>query len=225
MERFGGVYRELPGYAVENGYGKHRHYWGGESWAVTPKREECDVDFPAQLLTLDLRDPCLKKLQSMNSSELPLFSFINSNAWEGTQIYRLVPHEKRIELLNCNPQDVTLSPAEISYSLPFPERVVFLRRLEIQETPLTEESYWNCCDQLLGGGAFIRVLQPLWMLEEETYTCDCRNTMTFVACIGHESLGSSNGIVNGRPFFIGEGVLYYFFCVKCLTVLVTMQST
>lgn len=100
-----------------------------------------------------------------------------------------------------------------------------MRRLSTAESPIDELSYGTCCDDFLGGVSFVRILQPLWMQDAEEHVCSCKAPMTFVACIGNQSYDAADGIVDGRPFFIGEAALYFFLCPNCMSILVTSQST
>lgn len=59
--------------------------------------------------------------------------------------------------------------------------------------------------------------------QDENPHCSCGLPMQYICAIGHQS-ESSEKYVDSKPFYIGEGVLYFFLCRRCLRVTVMFQS-
>jgi hypothetical protein len=222
-KKYGTYYKNRKGYKVKPGASKYNHIFGGSDWTVVDK--SISFDGPELLLTLDLHDPYLDILKRPGLIELPLCSYLNSNIWEDEQIFQIIPENKEIHLISkaITTPNETLEADKLPN--PLPRRDVYLEVLNYDESPLDEDSYWDACDMFLGGTDFIRVLQPLWLQNVEFHKCTCGKEMIFTACIGYENYEITEGFIGNRPFFLGEGALYFFLCPECLIIKSTCQSS
>jgi hypothetical protein len=214
------------GWIAESGENDYHHRFGGSSWntATATGLDVCDL--PALLLTFDLRDPRLNSLSVPYLNELPICSFINSNIWEEKQVYEIIPDTHTVRLVSIDQVDPSDNDEDIRLHLPFPEKDLRLRAMEVEDYPLDEDSYWDNCDKFVNGSSFIRVLgPPIWLQWVEEERCECGLTMKYVCSIGYEHNDNPSGLIPDAPFFIGEGALYFFLCSNCLRIVVISQST
>lgn len=215
---------EPKGWITQVGKEEYSHRFGGESW-TTADPELNDFIF-ILLLVLDLRDPRLATLRTENLDELPLCSHINCSVWDGKQVFQLDPNAKIVLLVE---REINQPESwETGFPNPLPEKRIKLCPMQDTDYPVTEEQYWQASENFLDGTSFIRVLgPPLWMEsvlteEYEHPCCSCGSQMQYVCAIGHQS-ESSEKYLGGEPFYIGEGVLYFFLCRSCLRVTVISQ--
>ena len=90
---------------------------------------------------------------------------------------------------------------------------------------LSKDDYWKARDEFLGGKAFVRILgPPIWLQNPDFVVCECGRESLYFCSIGYEYL-EEYGLFAGRPFFIGEGALYFFICKSCRRVVVKSQSS
>lgn len=221
--RFGDEYAAPVGYiAVPGVGGEYGHLFGGSSW--TASVDAVHEDVPALLMVLDMTDPRLSRLDG-EINALPLFSYINSDRWDERQDYRLKSDSSTVVEYACTSKGF-VQEEEDRLPVPLPETPLRLVEMDIADYPLDEDSYWRCTDEFLGGGKFIRVLgKPLWLQHPEEVVCSCGEEEEFVAAIGNESSDGPHLLLKEEPFFIGEGVLYFFYCRNCKLVSVISQGT
>jgi hypothetical protein len=207
-----------------DGAGEYRHTFGGCRWSVIQTEPLC-CD-PALLITLDLSDPLLTPLQLPGFTELPLASHVNCGLWVERQIYRLDPVNRSIELVTNESAPACPDPRHM-FPVPWPERSLRLTPMTPQDLPETQDDLERIADHVLSTDRYIRILgPPIWMFDPLVETCTCGRLMKYIASIGQESrrVYERRGGVGSR-FFIGEGVLYFFLCIRCFTISVRMQST
>ena len=221
--KYGSRFKSEKGYKVKIGHKDYTHVFGGADWAVVDENKS--FDGPTLLLTLDLSDPYLSKLKCQYLTHLPLCSYLNCNAWEEDQLFEIIPEKKEVQVISRQIIKPDLALDEDKLPNPLPKKDVFLENLNPDEYPLDEDSYWDACDTLLGGNEFIRILQPIWLQNDEPQKCDCGKQMLFVACVGYENYEISDGIIGNMPFFLGEAALYFHFCPDCLIVKSICQSS
>ena len=210
-------------YVAIAGNDRWKHRFGGDTWRPVDANKV--FDGPVLLVVLDLSDERLATLRMRGLSELALCSYINCSVWDGRQRYRICPEEKTVVLLD---RDVThpqpLAPEDMLPN-PLPEKPLVLQPLPENEECINEDSYWRACDEFLGGHSFIRVLgHPVWLQHVEQELCECSRIMETFCCIGYEHY-ESRTLLDGAPFFIGEGALYFSLCKECLRLTVTSQSS
>jgi hypothetical protein len=200
--------------------GEFAHRFGGCSWgAVDPQPIDGG---PALLLVLDLSDPRLIDLGVTGTTELPLASYINNSVWTGEQTYDVSPEERRIALTSRSVSSPEPLELEDRLPQPLPERLLDLRPISKEEDPASVGKL-AASDTFVGGEAFIRVLgSPVWLLDPIDVWCSCKARMRYVASIGYELTPC---MLPKRPFFLGEGALYFFVCRACLRIAVRAQPT
>jgi hypothetical protein len=221
--KFGPAFKD-KGLWVAPEQGPWRHRFGGASWRVVDPDPLCDG--PSLLFVLDLADPSLVALRTPGLDELPLCSYVNSLVWEGRQRFHLSGAEHTANMLKRESASRECLDEADRYPNPLNERPISLIPMTDEGLPLDEERYWSACDDFVGGTRFARILgAPLWLEQPHEEVCRCGRAMLHVAAVGYESLDHPSGLVPGRPFFIGEGALYFFWCPKCLDVSVVSQST
>lgn len=221
-EKYGSHMAQPSGWIVELGEDEYHHKFGGESWQVIDPR--CVYGGPTLLLSLNLNDPKLRSLQRNGIHELPMCSYVNCDAWTSKQIFQINPKTQSVILIGREKISPKPLDEEDKFPSPILEKKVRLRSMKDEEYPTSEELYWQACDDFVGGAAFIRVLgPPLWMQWVEREICSCGLDMEYVCSIGYESY--SEGYLDSKPFFIGEGALYFFLCSTCLKEVVIFQAT
>lgn len=216
---FGKEYASQHGYIARvNPDRSFNHRFGGDSWRVTGIEGE---ESPALLMVLDLKDPKLSGLNSVQCSEIPLFSYINSDHWGGRQIYSIDCDKRKVRFTyRRNSTGFALS-GEDRFSLPLLESKMELVEMTKDDYPFDEDHYWRCLDDFLGGSKIIRVLgMPLWRQGYKEVRCHCGGDTTHVASIGYENWDGPYELLKTKPYFIGEGALYFFFCSECKSVIV-----
>ena len=211
------------GWVAGPGDDQFAHTFGGSAWEVNDISNS--VSKPTLLLTLDLKDPRINLPPIDALQSLPVCSHINSDAWVGKQTYQINPDSKAVALAAENSSPEPLDEMD-TFPNPLPETRITLHKMDPEDYPINEETYWKACDRFLGSSSFIRVLgPPLWLQWVEEHTCQCGLPMEYVCSIGYENYEEYSGIIRDRPFFIGEGALYFFCCFHCLKVVVTSQSS
>jgi hypothetical protein len=221
--KYGSHFKNIKGYKVKTGHKTYNHCFGGTGWSVVDTKKL--FDGPSLILTLDLNDPCVNHLKCHGLTELPLCSYLNCSVWEDEQVFKIIPENKEVHLIDKQIKNPEEAIDEDKLPNPLPRKKIYLEDLNLHEYPLDEDTYWNACDAILGGDDFIRILQPVWMQDVETHNCSCGKQMIFTACVGYEDYEISNGFIGDIPFFLGEAVLYFFFCTDCLIVKSTCQSS
>jgi hypothetical protein len=218
--RYGPEMAEPRGWVGQPGMDEYVHGFGGDSWTIVDPNPS--QDFPVLLLVLDLSDPRLAHFACGRLRWLPLCSFINSDGWGERQIYTISPQSQTIiATQHVMPRDFLDEVTK--YEIPLPEKPVQLRAMTEDEYPTNEERYWRACDGFVGGNSFIRVSgPPLWLQWVQVESCECGKNMDYVAAIGYEG---TVVFLEHRPFFIGEGALYFFLCQPCLKVSVICQDS
>jgi hypothetical protein len=209
------------GYVAVPGRGAFAHRFGGSSWQ--PVDTHMVDGGPALLLVLDLHDERLARLRGRGTvAELPLASYVNNSIWQEEQIYQIADDAREIRLESRTTTSTeSLDPAD-RFPHPFPERDLLLRMMRPEEDP-ERVGHGVASDAFVGGDAFLRVLgAPIWLQEPLEVGCACGARMTYAASVGYE-VGA--GMLLERPFFIGEGALYFFLCGDCLKVAVHSQVT
>lgn len=221
--RFSQLYRSQSGYISKPGDDQYHHRFGGDSWEInTP--EGCDR--PALLIVFDLNDDRLSSIGETEFCELPLCSYINSDCWIARHDYIIDFDKKKVLFHSCNNPTGFELTAEDKFTLPLPERRLCLDNMDESDYPVDEDSYWNCTDEILGGDKYIRVLgMPLWLQEPEDVRCNCGKDKTFIATIGYENWDGPYRLLDDKPFFFGEGVIYFFYCNACKSISVISQTT
>ncbi len=217
---WGKAYGATAGAIVVVGESLYRHRFGGESWKIEDPNPI--VGGPTLLLTLDLGDPILAALKMLPLDELPLCSYISCDVWVFPQLYRIDPTTRRIGLLDRKEPATEARFPE--WSQPLPEKPISLASMVEGDYPTTEEAYWRISDEFFGGARFIRVLgPPLWAESVAKVKCQCGRTMRYVCAVGYEGDKCPSGLMGREPVFFGEGAIYWFLCMKCLTLGVISQ--
>lgn len=220
-----GPHRSEPkGWITQLGKEEYSHRFGGETWTTADR--ELNGFVPILLLVLDLRDPRLTTLQTENLDELPLCSHINCSVWAGKQVFQIDLNSRTVVLVE---REINAPESwETGFPNPLPEKRLKLCPMQDTDYPVIKEQYWQASENFLNGTSFIRVLgPPLWMEpvlteQDENPRCSCGSPMQYICAVGHQS-ESSEKYVNDKPFYIGEGVLYFFLCRSCLRVTVISQ--
>lgn len=219
-----GPHMAIPqGWIAKPGEDQFAHIFGGGSWDVSDKNTA--LPKPALVMALDLKDPriSLPKIDGLHS--LPICSHINCDAWTKTQTYQINPANRSITLASENDSFFQLDKID-RFPNPLPETRIALDKMDREDYPIDEETYWKACDGFLGSSSFIRVLgPPLWLQWVDEPGCECGLSMEYICSIGYENYQHPGGLIPDRPFFIGEGALYFFLCPRCLRVVVTSQPS
>ncbi len=216
------------GFIAEKGDGKYDHVFGGNLWTGIGPLDY--LDKPALLLTLDLSDPLLNYEFSTDIKQLPLFSYINIDLTPDRQRYEIDFENKCVNFIKLYPI-LTHSgdpPQRLwedgCFVFPLPSIRLVLRKMNALEMPKDEDSYWKACETFLGK-SFLRVDGPIvWLQFKEEVVCDCGREMNYVASIGCE-YNKNDCLMETQEFFIGELVLYFFYCDQCRIVEGISQST
>ena len=215
-------YLNNKGYIASVGEGAFNHKFGGNMWDVSGAQI---TKGPLLLITLDIKDPAMKDFQELGIEELPFCCELNY-VYVGRQIYQIDKNEKNISLLSIDEKNLELLPEEDQQLIPFPSKSLILKPMNDDDYPVDEESYYQCCDNFLGGKGVIRVLgPPVWMQEPERVRCNCGKEMDYVCSIGYEVDNEFCQLLDGTPFFPGELVHYFFVCKRCLKTATLVQLT
>jgi hypothetical protein len=223
-----GPHMAVPGGVIlQAGKGEFLHRFGGDSWAAIDPNSVHGG--PTLLITLDLSDPLLSELWVPGVNELPLASYINCSVWDGRQVFQWDPVSREVCLICREITSHGIDPLADEDRLPDPLPDVSLRSkgMSRADWPLNEDSYWRNYDRFIGSSSsFLRVLgPPLWLQWVQEEECSGGHPMKYTASIGYEEADTTKGIVGGRPFFIGEGALYFFVCLQCKEIVVVSQSS
>jgi hypothetical protein len=217
-----GPHMSSRGYLAKLGLSQWSHRFGGASWKFD--KSNYFHDGPTLLLTLDLTDSSLTPLRCQGLQELPVCSYINNSIWSGRQVFQLYPATHVIGMVH---QEVQVPEPLAQIDLipnPLPEHPLQLIPMTESDVPLDEKSYWDICEKFVGGDSFIRILgSPIWMQRVEREDCTCGLQMTYACSTGY-NVSEPGEYLSGEPFFIGEGVLYFFLCRNCLKLTVISQS-
>jgi hypothetical protein len=226
LKKYGPRMKEPEGWIAELGQNGYCHKFGGSSWNVTSAVADEICDIPVLLLHLDLHDPKLRSLSIPELDELPICSFINSNVWEKKQVFEILPHSHTVNLVSLDQENPIDYDEEDRLHIALTEKPIYLRAMKEEDYPIDENIYWRNWEKFIGGPSFIRVLgPPIWLQWVEEETCECGVLMKYVCSIGYESSETPSGLIDDAPFFIGEGALYFFFCINCLKIVSISQST
>lgn len=208
------------GYIAVLQVGAYSHHWGGTSWITVGDT----VDDWTVLMTLDLHDPRLRTL-STKHTHLPLPTVLNSDAIESPQAYVFDSQRREVRQTMRRDNATPVHP-QVAFTLPLEHRQFDLRPMRAVEIPAEDDADAHCdvMDTFVGGSSFIRVAgEPFWLQFPEQHVCSCGRPMSYVAAVGYEA--DSAGWLSERPFFWGEGALYFFYCDDCSRVLVSCQGT
>jgi hypothetical protein len=212
------------GSIAEPGEDEYRHRFGGDSWRVLDPRSV--YGGPTLLLTLDLADPRLAVLRVPWVSEIPLASYLNCDAGDWEQRFRIEPETQTLLMVARERDSPEAPPQEYWFPNPLPETRVRLRPMNPADWPIDEESYNNIRDSFLGGPAFIRVLgPPLWVQAAlEEIKCACGMPMCYVCGLRYESdptySGEPSAFLAGAGFEAAETAHHFFWCQQCRELLV-----
>lgn len=224
MLKYGPEFATVTGWIAELGSDAYLHRWGGTSWEIT--NSYVFNDSPSLLVTLDLNDPRLEDIRITGANELPLCSYVNSDAWLSTQVFQIDPVSRLVIMSGNQITQPHLLEDEDRFPNPLPEKRLILRPMTSDELPKDEDSYWKACDSFLGGSAFIRIAgPPIWLQYAEAHICDCGLPLRYVCSLGYENYDQPGGFISNRSFFLGETALYFFLCKTCLKVMVTSQPS
>lgn len=226
VKKYGPHMRGPEGWIAEVGEDSYCHKFGGSSWNLVSTITQELHDAPTLLLNLNLNDSRLNSLSIPLLAELPICSFINSNAWENKLVFEIIPHSHTVKLVSLGLEHLADYGEEDQLPIPLPEKRIRLRAMKEEDYPLNEQMYWNNWDKFIGGPSFIRVLgPPIWLQWVEKEACECGVLMKYVCSIGYESSERPSGLLNSTPFFRGEGAQYFFLCNNCLKIAAIFQST
>lgn len=206
------------------GCSEYNHRFGGTSWRI--ESEPSLIDQPTLLITLDMNDPLISDIRQAAIREVALCSYINSDAWVGRQTYSFDANNRIIRDIDIECQPRLAMPASVVLPNPLLEQPLRLRPMSNDEVPVDEPSYWSACDTFVGGTSFLRIGgPPLWLQDPLDPTCVCGSACDYIAAVGYESSKCQSGLVPGRPFFFGEGGLYFFLCKREMHFTVLSQAT
>lgn len=223
VPRYGPRMATPQGWIAKPGEDQFAHTFGGSSWDVSD--ENNDLPKPALVMTLDLNDPRINLPKIDGLHLLPICSHINCDAWVKTQTYQINPDSRRLSLVSENDSFFQFDEMD-RFPNPLPETRIVLAQMDREDYPINEEMYWTACDRFLGSSSFIRVLgPPVWLQWVDEPVCECGLSVEYICSIGYENYQHPGGIIPGKPFFIGEGALYFFLCPHCLKVVVTSQPS
>ncbi len=220
---YGKRYFKNKGYVALVGQGSFNHKFGGSLWSSSSGI--IGMRNPSLLITLDLKDPVLKKYQGIGIEELPFCCELDYVSVD-RQVYQIDNNTKAISLISIDEQKPELLREEDLQTGPLSPKQLILQPMDQDDYPLNEESYWQCCDGFLGGKSVVRVLgPPVWMDEPEQVLCDCGKTMDYICSVGYEIDNAYRQLLDDGPFFPGELAHYFFFCKSCLKTATLVQST
>jgi hypothetical protein len=212
------------GSIAEPGEAEYRHRFGGDSWRVTDPHPV--FGGPTLLLTLDLADPRLAALRMPGLDEIPLASYLNCDAGNRKQRFRIEPETRTLVMVAREKQVPKSWPEEYWFPNPLPETRIRLRLMTAADWPIDEESHDRIENRFLGGPDFIRVLgPPLWVEESlEGVKCTCGKLMRWICGLGYEDSptdpGKPSAFVGGAGFDNAEAASQFFLCRECREVLV-----
>lgn len=215
---YGPSYDGPRGGIAHFGSGQFNHRFGGDSWMI---REAAPIHGGASLvMVLDLSDPLCSMFCENRVGELPIPSYLSCDIWTSPQFYRVDYQHRVITLVERRePVSEVFFP---ELCPPLPESPLILLPMTDLDLPSSEEKYWGVVDMFVGGDRFLRVCgPPLWIDWPLKMMCDCGREMPYVVGMGYP--GSKYESIGG--VFIGEAVLYWFFCRACNVIGVTCQST
>jgi hypothetical protein len=225
-----GPHMAIPGGSVaEPGEDGYRHRFGGNSWRVVDPHSV--YGGPTLLLTLDLADPRLAALRMPGVGEIPLGSYLNCDAGDWPQWFRIEPETRTLSMVRRDRDSPEALPEECWFPNPMPETTLRLSPMGPADWPIDEESYSRIRDSFIGfpgRSAFIRVLGPPLWLEEAVpeVKCTCGTPMRYVCGIGSErgpaTTGEPSAFVGGNGF-VGVAARYFFLCQECRELMVMAE--
>jgi len=179
VEIYGPHMVKMSGYIAHVGSEEYCHRFGGNSWLPIDNKQ---VGYgPTLVLTLDIRDPRLSKMISLNIAELPLCFYLNC-VTVGKQIYEIDYVNRNVMLVYREEDNPEILAPEDCLPKPLPEKPLKLVTMDGSNYPSNEDLYWNCCAELCGRGCTIRILgPPVWMDCTIEEICDCGKNMLYVA--------------------------------------------
>lgn len=210
------------GYNLVAGTSAYSHRFGGSSWKTSDDSANCKG--PTLISVIDLNDPLMPRFQT-SLLEIPLVSHIDCDIWSEKQVFQLDPRCFTARLIS---RDLVESDWVNQESLPnpLPESACTLERQTLTSDEPDDPANETAIEEFLTGDKFIRVLgPPLWLLDSESPLCSNGHESVYFASIGAERWGSNGQFLDGVPFYIGEGALYFFVCFKCNQEIVLSQCT
>ncbi|MEG2740629.1 hypothetical protein [Clostridium sp.] len=211
------------GYKIIKGEDKYNHRFGGSSWKL-PICENCVKEIH-QIITLDLKDPCLSDILGVTNNELPLISCLNCSSSWANQCFKIDFENKEVSIINVEDNIHEVLEDDICFQVPLKEVSMKLEELSKEERPTDEESFENSIE-IFGEKYFCRILgDPLWLEQPLNTKCrNCNDEITYVGMIGSQIWGSEP-IIEDQEFYIGEHSLYFSICKKCNLLHVECQGS
>ncbi len=220
-EPYGQHWKGHKGFRAIEGSGVYNHRFGGQEWNV-PKCQLCGEDLH-QILCFDLKDDRLSELRTSKLEELPLISCLNcSTVWE-PQLFQLNPTTKNVTVLSQNDKEKWIQDEEDKIPVPLPYTKFKLINMLGEDIPVNEDAYYDAFD-LFGQEYICRVLgAPLYVENPNDISCPtCNHDMQYVSSITHDF---EVDLVSVVDLFLGEMIIYFYFCKECLTLKTEVQGT
>jgi hypothetical protein len=199
------------------------HYFGGNQWRLS---NNVIFDKPCLLLSLNFADIIPNKTSPDAIGLVPICSYINSDIWINTQYYHFDPNLMEVNFIE---KEIVATDTIFTndFPNPLPQKYISLRSMDSVENLEDESTYWDACDEFVGGESLIRILgRPLWLQSSITSNCvNCTKQNTYICSIGYQNYLKYTPFIKNMPFFIGESALYFFLCVDCKIISVFSQST
>lgn len=221
---FGPHWKDKKGYRVVEGIDKYNHKFGGNDWNV-PVCKLCNEPMH-QIFTFDLEDPKLNDINIEGITEIPLVSCLNcSTSWD-TQVFKLNPQNKSIEIISQDDIENWTQDDEDKIPYPLPNIKMSLKEMTQDDIPIDIIKYENAIE-LFGTEYLCRILgAPLYAQEPLNRECPgCKKEMNYIATVSGESYYNSFNLIKEVDFTIGEMYLYFTICKECLTIKVECQGT
>lgn len=221
-EPYGQHWKANKGFRAIEGSDVYNHRFGGQDWNV-PKCQLCAEDLH-QILCFDLKDDRLTELRTSKLEELPLISCLNcSTLWE-PQLFQLNPSTKNITILIQNVREEWIQDEEDKIPVPLSNTKFKLIDMSEEDIPVNEDAYYNAFD-LFGQEYVCRVLgAPLYVEKPNDISCPtCNYDMKYVLSVTQDF--NARDLVSVVDFFLGEIIIYFYFCKECLTVKTEVQGT
>lgn len=218
---YGQHWKGHKGFRVIEGNDVYNHRFGGQEWNV-PKCRLCGEDLH-QILCFDLKDDRLSELRTSKLEELPLTSCLNcSTLWE-PQLFQLNPTTKSVTVLIQNDKEKWIQDEEGKITVPLPYAKFKLIDMLEEDIPVNEDAYYDAFD-LFGQEYICRVLgAPLYVNKPNDISCPiCNHDMQYVSSITHDF---EVDLVSVVDLFLGEMIIYFYFCKECLTLKTEIQGT
>lgn len=216
--------KNKKGYRVVEGIDKYNHSFGGDTWNV-PMCKLCNEPIH-QIFTFDLEDPRLKDINVEGLKDIPLVSCLNCSTSWATQLFKLNPSDKLIEIIRQDDTESWVQDEEDKIPVPLPHIKMLLKDMIKEDIPTDIDTYDQAIE-LFGSEYLCRILgQPLYAQEPLDKECPiCKKEMNYVATVSGESDYNSYNLIKEIDFTIGEMYLYFMLCKSCLTMKVECQGT